>query len=226
MPVTKIGRLVNEGKIKNIEQIFMFSIPIKEYQIVDFFLNKNEGDLEDEVMQIKPVQKQTTAGQRTRFKCYVAVGDKDGHIGLGMKCSKEVSVAIRAAILIAKLNIVPIRRGYWGSKLGDPHTVPCKLQGKCASVMVRLIPAPKGTGCVAAPASKKLLHFAGVNDCYTQSRGATRTKGNFIKAVFYALRKSYSFLDPTLWTPTTMEKSPFQEHTDFLAKAPDNKEEK
>ena len=38
---------------------------------------------EDEVMQIMPVQKQTSAGQRTRFKCVVCVGDFAGHIGMG-----------------------------------------------------------------------------------------------------------------------------------------------
>ena len=39
-------------------------------------------------MKVKPVQKQTKAGQRTRFKAVVAVGDKQGHIGLGVKLAK------------------------------------------------------------------------------------------------------------------------------------------
>merc|ERR1719240_2429792 len=87
VPCTKLGRLVKDGKIKSLEQLFLFSIPIKEFQITDMFL----GDkLKDEVMQIKPVQKQTSAGQRTRFVCYVAVGDYEGHIGLGTKAAKEV----------------------------------------------------------------------------------------------------------------------------------------
>jgi hypothetical protein len=30
-----------------------------------------------------PVQKQTAAGQRTRFKAFVAIGDGNGHLGLG-----------------------------------------------------------------------------------------------------------------------------------------------
>jgi hypothetical protein len=47
---------------------YLHSLPIKEYQIVDFFLPK----LKDEVMKIKPVQKQTRAGQRTRFKAISA----------------------------------------------------------------------------------------------------------------------------------------------------------
>ena len=104
-----------------------------------------------------PVQKQTRAGQRTRFKAFVAIGDYNGHVGLGVKCSKEVATAIRGAIIMAKLSIVPVRRGFWGTKLGKPHTVPCKVTGKCGSIWVRLIPAPRGTGIVSAPVPKKLL---------------------------------------------------------------------
>ena len=74
-----------------------------------------------------PVQKQTRAGQRTRFKAFVAIGDHNGHVGLGVKCSKEVATAIRGAIILAKLSIIPVRRGYWGNKIGKPHTVPCKV---------------------------------------------------------------------------------------------------
>lgn len=46
---------------------------------------------------------------------------------MGVKCSKEVATAIRGAIILAKLSIVPVRRGYWGNKIGKPHTVPCKV---------------------------------------------------------------------------------------------------
>lgn len=41
-------------------------------------------------MKIISVQKQTKAGQRTRFKAIVACGDMDGHVGLGVKVAKEV----------------------------------------------------------------------------------------------------------------------------------------
>ena len=139
-------------------------------------------------MKIMPVQKQTRAGQRTRFKAFVAIGDFDGHVGLGVKCAKEVATAIRGAIILAKLSVIPVRRGYWGAKLGDPHTVPSKVSGKVGSVMTRLIPAPRGTGIVAAPASKRLLQLAGIEDVYTQSKGSTATMGNFLKSTFAAVR--------------------------------------
>merc|ERR1719261_1438024 len=215
VPTTKLGRLVKDGKIKSLEQIYLFSIPIKEYQILDYFMKEK---LQDEVMQIASVQKQTSAGQRTRFVCYVAVGDYDGHIGLGVKAAKEVPMAILGGIHAAKCSLVPVRRGYWGAKIGSPHTVPIKLTGQCGSVRIRLVPAARGTGIVASPTSKLILQMAGISDCYTASQGHTKTRGNFAKAAFDALSKSYGFLTPDLWRETKFLKAPYQEHTDYLAK--------
>jgi small subunit ribosomal protein S2e len=180
--------------------------------------------LKDEVMKIMPVQKQTRAGQRTRFKAFVVIGDHSGHVGLGVKCSKEVATAIRGAIILAKLSIIPVRRGYWGSSLGDPHTVPGKVTGRCGSVICRLVPAPRGTGIVAAPTPKKLLQLAGITDCYTTSRGSTRTLGNFVKATFAAIGNTYGFLTPDLWPQDTeLKQSPYQEFSDMLAKTPEKR---
>lgn len=214
VPVTKLGRLVKNGKINNLEEIYQHSLPIKEYQIIEHFLG--ESSLKDEVMKICPVQKQTRAGQRTRFKAFVIVGDENGHVGLGVKCSKEVATAIRGAIILAKLSVIPIRRGYWGSTFGKPHTVPCKVTGKCGSVRFRIIPAPKGTGISAAGVPKKLLTFAGIHDAYTSSTGQTRCLGNFVKATYAAIIKTYSYLTPDFWPAPKFTRSPYQEYTDFL----------
>merc|ERR1712000_143685 len=143
VPVTKLGRLVKDRHITSLEQIYRYALPIKESQIIDYFL----PSLKDEVVKI-------TAGQRTRFKAFVVVGDGAGHLGLGVKCAAEVATAIRGAIIVAKLSVVPIRKGYWGNKIGAPHTIPSKVTGKCGSVSVRLVPAPRGTGVVAARAPK------------------------------------------------------------------------
>lgn len=70
-PASRHGLLSRaQGKIKSLEQIYLFSMPVKECQIVDYFLGPA---LKDEVMKIMPVQKQTRAGQRTRFKVRVCV---------------------------------------------------------------------------------------------------------------------------------------------------------
>lgn len=76
----------------------------------------------------------TSRSLGTRFsQAFVVVGDFNGHVGLGVKCAKEVATAIRGAIIAAKLNVVPVRRGYWGNKIGKPHTVPTKITGKVSS---------------------------------------------------------------------------------------------
>ena len=151
-----------------------------------------------------------------------------------------MATAIRGAIINAKLSVVPVRRGYWGNKIGKPHTVPCKVTGKCGSVLVRLIPGPRGTGIVSAPVPKKLLQMAGIEDCYTSATGSTGTLGNFgmscadtadsldynsgilfsitAKATYAAIAKTYAYLTPDLWTETVFANSPYQEHSDFLMK--------
>jgi len=172
--------------------------------------------LKDEVMKIMPVQKQTQAGQRTRFKAFVVVGDFTAHLGLGQKCSKEVAGAIRGAITDAKMNTVPVQRGYWANRFGEPHTEPCKVTGKGESVRFRIIPAPRGAGIVAAKAPKKVLNHAGYKDAFTNAKGSTKTLGNFVKATFDAVKNTNSYLTPDLWPETQFQKSPYQEWSDYL----------
>lgn len=196
--MTRLGRQVKSGKIKSLDEIFANCLPIKEVEIVNQLTDGGKG-LKEETMKVMPVQKQTTAGQRMRMKCWVLVGDGKGHVGLGSKAHKELQVAMQAATNKAKMAMAPVRMGYWGNKIGQPHTVPMKITGKEGSVRVRLVPAPRGTGIVAPYASKKVLEFAGVVDCYTQSRGCTRTKGNFLYATFHALANTTKFLTPEFW---------------------------
>ncbi|KAK4849624.1 hypothetical protein QYF36_026650 [Acer negundo] len=63
VPVTKLRRLVREGKIKSLEQIYLHSLPIKEHQIIDQLIRPA---LKDEVMEIMLVQKKTRASPRCR----------------------------------------------------------------------------------------------------------------------------------------------------------------
>lgn len=75
IPATKLGRLVKHGHISSLEEIYTHSIPIKEAPIVDTLIKTQGKTLSDEVMKIISVQKQTKAGQRTRFKAVVVIGD-------------------------------------------------------------------------------------------------------------------------------------------------------
>merc|ERR1711990_691515 len=83
------------------------------------------------------------------------------------------------------------------------------VHGKCGSVHVRLIPAPRGTGLVCGPVPKKLMQMAGLEDVYTSACGGTSTLGNFAKATFQAICRTNDFLTPELWKDDTLGAPPF-----------------
>jgi len=87
-----------------------------------------------------------------------------------------------------------------------------QITGKCGSVMVRLIPAPRGTGIVAAHSPKKVLQLAGIEDVYTCSRGYTATLGNFVRATYNALAATYGFLTFDLWQQTKFIRFSYHEY--------------
>lgn len=79
------------------------------------------------------------------------------------------------------------------------------MTGRCGSVLVRLIPAPRGTGIVSAPVPKKLLMMAGIDDCYTSARGCTATLGNFGKGAFDYMSSAQSFFCSSCQTNAGLE---------------------
>lgn len=212
IPKTDLGILVKLNKVK-LEDIFQFSLRIKESEIVDHLL---KGKLKEEVIKIKSVQKQTKAGQRTRIKAVVIVGDGAGHVGIGTKASKEAATAIRGAIAQAKCSIRPVRFGHWGSKYGEPHTVSCKATGKSGSVSLRVIPAPKGSGIRAGTVPKKIFQLAGLSDVFTSSIGQTCTTENFAKATIQALDNATCFFVPDLWKENAPEINPLVKYESSL----------
>jgi small subunit ribosomal protein S5 len=189
--------MIQEGKISSIEEVFSEGLKIKEPEIADALL----PDLQEEVMNINLVQKQTDAGEKSRFKAIVAVGNRDGYVGLGSGKAKQVRTAIEKAAIDARLNIVQIRRGCgsWECGCGKPHSLPFQVKGKCGGVEILLVPGPRGVGIVASEGAKVLLGLAGVKDIFTHSFGSTRTIPSFACAVFDALRKTYSLVTPAEW---------------------------
>ena len=185
-PKTNLGRIVKEGNITDIDEIFEKGLPIMELEIVDALL----PDLEEEVMDVNLVQRMHKSGRKVNFRVIVAVGNKNGYVGLGQGKAKEVGPAIRKAVDDAKFNIIKVRRGCgdWGCVCGKEHTVPFKVEGKVGSVRVTLMPAPGGVGLVLGNVGKTILRLAGIDDVWSQTRGQTQTTINFAGAVFTALK--------------------------------------
>lgn len=196
-PRTSLGKMVQEGRLTSLNEIFVQGYKIQETEIIDALL----PNLQQEVLDINLVQKQTDAGEKSRFKALVIVGNYEGFFGLGVGKAKQVREAIQKATLDAKLNVVPVKRGCgsWECGCGEPHTLPFQVSGKCGSVRIQLLPAPRGLGIVAGAVAKTIISFVGIKDCWTRSFGSTRTVPSFAYATYDALKNTYRMVSPSDW---------------------------
>jgi len=187
-PKTKLGKMVRKGEIKTMSDALKTGLPIREPEIVDLLLT----EVDDEVLDVNMVQRMTDSGRRVKFVITVAVGNNNGYVGFGQAKGKEVGSSIRKAIDNAKSNIMEIRRGCgsWECGCGKPHTVPFSITGKSGSVEITLKPAPRGIGLATGDVAKKILTLAGIEDCWTFTKGKTKTTVNYAKAVFKALKEN------------------------------------
>jgi len=197
VPKTKVGNMVLTGQIVSLNDIFTQGLKIKEPEIVDVLL----PGLRQEVLGIGFVQKQTDAGEKSRFKAIVAVGNGTGFLGVGGGKARQVRSAIDKATLAAKLNVVPIRRGCgsWECGCGQSHSIPFRVRGKTGSVAIEILPGPRGLGLVGGETPKTILTLAGVKDCWTRSYGSTSTLGSMAYALYEALRSTYRIVTPKDW---------------------------
>jgi small subunit ribosomal protein S5 len=197
VPQTRLGKMIQEGRITSIEEVFIAGLQAREPQIFDALI----PDLQEEVININLVQKQTDAGEKSRFRAIVAVGNRDGYIGLGSGKAPQVRNAIEKAAANARINIVPVRRGCgsWECGCGKAHSIPFEVEGKCGGAKIVIVPGPRGLGLVASEVSKVILGLAGIKDCWTRSRGSTRTVPSFAYAVFDAIKETYKLITPTDW---------------------------
>ena len=187
-PKTRLGRKVAEGEISSMEQALESGLPLKEPEIVDQLL----PGLDDEVLDINMVQRMTDSGRRVKFRCVVAVGNRDGFVGYAEGRDDQVGGAIQKAIGIAKLNIIKVERGSgsWEDRSDQPHSLARKTTGKAGSVTVELIPAPLGLGLAASETVRNVLELAGIENAWTKSHGNTRTTLNLAKATYIALENA------------------------------------
>jgi len=202
VPKTQVGKEVKEGKIKNIDDLLDNDKKILEEQIVDTLLNvksdlvaigQSKGKFGGGKRRAwRQTQRKTKQGNVPIFSAMAIVGDENGHVGVGIGKAKETLPARDKAIRKAKLKIIKIKRACaaFDCDCSEKHTVPFEVTGKAGSVIVRLIPAPQGTGLAVADHIKMLLKLAGIKDVYSKTFGKKRTTFNLVKACFDALEKT------------------------------------
>ncbi|MEK6983443.1 MAG: 30S ribosomal protein S5 [Nanoarchaeota archaeon] len=205
-PKTSLGIKIKNNEISNIDEILDQRIKILEPEIVDILvpnlttellmIGQSKGKFGGGQKRIfKQTQKKTQEGNKPKFATFAVVGNEDGYVGVGYGKSKETVPAREKAIRQAKLSIIKIRRGCgnWRCGCGGAHTIPFKIGGKTGSVVITLLPAPKGTGLKIEKECQKILKLAGIKDIWSKTEGQTRSKLNLLYACFDALQKLMQF---------------------------------
>jgi small subunit ribosomal protein S5 len=183
-PKSTLGKMIKAGEITAFEEIIEMGKPILESEVVDSLLS----DLESETLEIRTTQRVTDSGKRTKFRVTTVVGDRKGHVGVGVGKSEELRPAIGYAVKSAKKNMVSILTGCgsWECKCSINHSIPQKTDGKEGSTVITLKPAPKGLGLAGNNVVKKVLSMAGVHDVWSSMIGGKNTY-NMAMATLHAL---------------------------------------
>ena len=188
-PKTRLGVLVSTGKVSSLNEIIENGWAIKEPEIVRTLI----PEIKNVVVDVGIVQKQTDAGEMTRFSAVVAVGNGNGVFGVGKGKARQMRTAIDKATDTAIMNVIPVRFGCgsWECRCGGNHSIPFRATGKGGSVRVNVIPGPRGLGLVASETIRSLLDLAGIKDVWTHTYGSTSTPSSVANAIYDAMEKMH-----------------------------------
>lgn len=134
---------------------------------------------DEEIINIGRVTKVTKGGRHFRFSATVAVGDRNGRVGIGTGKANEVPDAIKKAVATATKNVTKV-------SVVD-GTIPHEATGVQGASKIMLKPACEGTGVKAGGAVRAVVELAGIKNILSKSLGSN-TKVNMAYATLNALK--------------------------------------